>query len=253
VPNPPELDAHVVGRIGGFLRNAERLPLRTCEVCTAPVDGYQLCLQCHERSRGPQSDKLADLVVPVVYGGHNLQSQRLLHGYKQPIPAGVTDDRAALVMLLLLITYSRHGACIDKKVGNPVNAWTAVPSTSGRTQHPLRELASQARLKGLEIVATPGQTQPTDARHTLPGRFAFNPHHAVAGRHVLVVDDTWTTGGHAQSMAIDLKNAGASHVTILVLARWLNTDWQPTRDYLSQHPHVDFDPATCPVTGHTCP
>ena len=71
--------------------------------------------------------------------------------------------------------------------------------------------------------------------------------------HVLVIDDTWATGGRAQSLVLSLRDAGASHVSVLVLARWLNPAWQPTERYLAENPHVDFDPKICPVTGGDCP
>jgi hypothetical protein len=45
---------------------------------------------------------------------------------------------------------------------------------------------------------------------------------AVAGADVLVVDDTWVSGGSAQSAAAALKLAGAHHVAVVVLGRHIN-------------------------------
>jgi hypothetical protein len=42
---------------------------------------------------------------------------------------------------------------------------------------------------------------------------------AVAGQGVLVIDDTWVSGGSAQSVAVALKLAGAARVAIVVLGR----------------------------------
>jgi phosphoribosylpyrophosphate synthetase len=44
----------------------------------------------------------------------------------------------------------------------------------------------------------------------------------VAGGDVLVVDDTWVSGGSAQSTAAALKLAGARHVAVVVLGRHVN-------------------------------
>jgi hypothetical protein len=44
----------------------------------------------------------------------------------------------------------------------------------------------------------------------------------VPGASVLVVDDTWVSGGTAQSVAVALKRAGAARVTIVVLGRHLD-------------------------------
>ena len=41
----------------------------------------------------------------------------------------------------------------------------------------------------------------------------------VAGESVLVVDDTWVSGGSAQSVAVALKMAGAARVVVVVLGR----------------------------------
>jgi orotate phosphoribosyltransferase len=44
----------------------------------------------------------------------------------------------------------------------------------------------------------------------------------VAGLGVLVVDDTWVSGGSAQSVAAALKLAGAGPVAVVVLGRDVN-------------------------------
>lgn len=41
------------------------------------------------------------------------------------------------------------------------------------------------------------------------------------GRHVLLIDDTWTSGGHALSATLALRASGADQISVLVLARWL--------------------------------
>jgi hypothetical protein len=44
----------------------------------------------------------------------------------------------------------------------------------------------------------------------------------VGGADVLVVDDTWVSGGSAQSVAAALKLAGAGRVAVVVLGRHVN-------------------------------
>lgn len=74
----------------------------------------------------------------------------------------------------------------------------------------------------------------------------------IMGRHVLVIDDTWTSGGHAQRAASALRAAGASAVTILVLARWLDPTFGPTGTFIADRLNSDYDPARCPLTGVHC-
>ena len=49
-------------------------------------------------------------------------------------------------------------------------------------------------------------------------------HTPVSGGDILVVDDTWVSGGSAQSTAAALKLAGARRVAIVVLGRHVNPD-----------------------------
>jgi hypothetical protein len=44
----------------------------------------------------------------------------------------------------------------------------------------------------------------------------------VRGQDVLVLDDSWVSGGSAQSAAVALKRAGARRVAVIVLGRHLN-------------------------------
>ncbi|MEK8143754.1 hypothetical protein NKH18_22300 [Streptomyces sp. M10(2022)] len=55
-----------------------------------------------------------------------------------------------------------------------------------------------------------------------------------SGEAVLLIDDTWTTGGHAQSAAAALKRAGASCVAVVVLGRHINGSWRDSASYVEQ-------------------
>ena len=46
--------------------------------------------------------------------------------------------------------------------------------------------------------------------------------------YMFLIDDTWTTGGHAQSAAYALREAGASNVALVVIGRHLQPDWEVT-------------------------
>jgi ComF family protein len=56
-------------------------------------------------------------------------------------------------------------------------------------------------------------------RQNLRGAFRVSDPSAVAGRHVLVIDDIFTTGATARAAAQALKNAGAEGVWVATLAR----------------------------------
>ena len=239
----------LVDRVGGYLRNTVRVPRLTCTTCTTPVTDYHRCLRCM-RHQGTGM-RLADVVAPVAYGGHNAQSARLLHGYKTSFAAAAADDRRATVLLLLFVALGRHLGCFAAADG-PVDSYAVIPSTRGRADHPLPELVERLGLRLTPVGADATAEQPTDLRRVAGGRFAFAPDVDLRDRHVLVIDDTWTTGGRVQSMANSLKDAGARRVTALILARWLDTEWTPTAAFLKQNPHRDFDPTVCPLSGSRC-
>lgn len=82
------------------------------------------------------------------------------------------------------------------------------------------------------------------------------------GAHVLLIDDTWTSGGHAQSAALAARAEGAAHVSVLVVARWIEPSWVLLLDgerkvdpetYLRGLSPGDYDPLVCPWTGGVCP
>ncbi len=68
---------------------------------------------------------------------------------------------------------------------------------------------------------TPSQAGLTNAqrRANMAGAFRVRRPEQVRGRRVLLVDDVMTTGATAAACAAALKRAGASHVTLLTLAR----------------------------------
>jgi orotate phosphoribosyltransferase len=71
--------------------------------------------------------------------------------------------------------------------------------------------------------------------------------------HVLLIDDTWTTGGHAQSAVLSLREAGATRVSVLVVARWLKADYADNKQFIADMRTRDFSTRICPWTGEGCP
>lgn len=122
----------------------------------------------------------------------------------------------------------------------------------------MAELARQVAAHNLNaqrvlLALGPGYAaEPTRSART--DRFVVGPEFVplVVGQHVLVVDDTWVSGGKAQSAALALKAAGAGAVTIVCIGRWLSYRWEGHRP-LIESLHEPYDATRCPVTGGTCP
>jgi hypothetical protein len=94
-----------------------------------------------------------------------------------------------------------------------------VPSSRGRPgPHPLQELLRGCLALPWAVLLTQPGADPW-MRALDPGRFrAARP---LPGAAVLLLDDTWTSGGSAQSAAVALKRAGARSVATVVLGRHL--------------------------------
>lgn len=246
----------------GFLRNTIREDRTTCAVCATPVDGYPRCWQCNRQPGLVPDEKLATQVVPLVYAVDKTgddrwgQGAHLMRSYKDP--QWSTAMLRSRVALLIALGLQEHRACMEKAAGGvPMSAWATVPSTKKRIgEHPIvTAVRVGRRAPGPAVTLAPGPELDAPARKLEPRRWVAEPE-AVGERHVLLVDDTWTSGANAQSAAAALHAAGARAVTVLVVARWLNQDSYSEgfiRDRLHAPGVRDYHPSVCPVTGGQCP
>ena len=249
------LSAALVARAGGYLRNTVRQELITCAVCATPVTGFRLCYQC-QRRRGRAG--LADATGFLAYAVAGHQSGYVMQGYKArpPVP-----EHRTIVALLVLLGLARHAGCAEYAGGSgdqggrvthgPVTHWTTVPSLPAQPgEHPLHAIVSRLA-PGREAVLAAAEDVDY-ARDVDPGHFrAATP--LTAGAHVLLVDDTWARGGHAQSAVLALRAAGAARVSVLVAARWINEEYGGNAAFIRGLAGRDYDPAICPWTGAACP
>lgn len=254
---PPRADEHpsvddvaeILGIMaGGYLRSPIVEPGSTCAVCRAPVAPAELCPQCRRQVEGYGS-QLADRVGLFTYAPSDSQTARAMHGYKQPVP---DLNHRALVILMCHVALRGHRQCADALAGIQVTKWATVPSTRGRQgEHPLHNIVRHIAESGTEVSLDVGTPSP-DPREVSPEAFtvldAIEP-----DTHVMLIDDTWTRGGHVQSAAVALKVAGAAQVSILVLARWLKMDWPDHAALVRSRLADDFDLDRCPWTGGPCP
>lgn len=247
VSNPvaSRLESNLVAIGGGYLRNPVRSASDTCAACTTPVAGYRLCYPCKSHHAQPG---LADATAFLTYAVAGQESGHLMRGYKArpPVP-----EHQIVVGLLLRLALEGHTQCAETLGGLPVTHWAAVPSLPPKPyEHPLRRLVI-GNAKGLEapLAAAAGVQQP---------RSVAADHFTCAVRlpqksHVLLIDDTWTTGGHAQSAALGLRKAGADRVSALVVARWLKEDYGDNKKFIASMRHRDYSTRICPWTGGNCP
>jgi hypothetical protein len=239
------LTAALISRAGGYLRNPVRQDRVTCAVCTTPVAGYERCFRCNGHR---VHDGLANTTAFLTYAVAGQQSGYVMRGYKATRPV---DEHVAIVAMLILLALSVHAQCPEALTGAPVTHWSTVPSLPAKPgEHPLHRILSQAGL-GAEVRLVPAANvqnpREVDSEH-----FSTDVQ-LPRGCHVLLIDDTWAGGGHAQSAATTLHRAGAGHVSLLVVARWIKEDFADNANFLRELSGRDYDPHICPWTGGSCP
>jgi hypothetical protein len=161
---------------------------------------------------------LADAVVPIGYAVKGSQLASDLWRYKW------NDDEEAAGRLRRRLAgfLCEHSACVQRAAGmtGPPGRLAIVPSGQGRPgAHPLARLV--ASCLPLPVVALSAGPQPlARGRQVDPGWVRVDG--GVTGERVLIVDDTWVSGGSAQSVALALRQAGAAGVAVVILGRHVN-------------------------------
>ncbi|WP_157251947.1 hypothetical protein [Nonomuraea typhae] len=260
VPEPiPGFEATVRDRLAAIMLNPWRVPSVTCATCTHPIGAqYEWCYQCN-RDQREFGTAIARLVVPLTYSVVGAQSDSDMYRYKDAMGEHLRAQNPSFqrVLLLALGFSVTHAPCLDRVSTSPVSCLATVPSLSGRAgAHPLNRISSvlPEHWRRVEVAAAPGVPE-SERRKIRARHFSLPSPRDVAGRHVVVFDDTWVKGGHAQSVAAALRQAGAAEVTVVVIARRI--------DPRNQLPFVEdvarrvltpreYTLATCPVTGDRC-
>ncbi|MEU6060488.1 hypothetical protein [Streptomyces sp. NPDC047097] len=225
-----------------------------CQVCRGPAkDGYPTCWNCH-LAGAALGARVADAVVPVSLSLKGGQYAHELWRYKNttgPQQRYFLTGLAAVLWRFLVL----HEGCLARRCGlSGFDTVTTVPSTKGRADHPLREMAggvvavTRDRYRDL---LTPTPEASALGRVPSPTRYASS---ALWGANVLLIDDTWVTGNHAQSASAALKAAGAKSVAIVVLGRYLNTGYGTTAAHVEQARLRRFSWESCAMRlGHHGP
>jgi predicted amidophosphoribosyltransferase len=237
-----ELEA--VERQRNYLRNPLPPGDGICAVCRSTAgDGFTLCYQCsqHHSAAGEQ---LADIVAPISYSIKGGQHAWHLIVYKADQPSAPARYNLSALGIMYL---AHHWDCLTTVLGGPFTHIVTVPSTRGRQgPHPIDSaITNRIALTVLRPVANPAYT--AEDRDFHEDRFYLPPNSAAGGR-VLLVDDTWTTGGRIQSLAFRLKSVGALAVAVVVLGRHVNPGYGPSKPLVERlRTGQEFDLNRCVV------
>lgn len=226
-----------------------------CEVCSAPTTGpkYPRCVPC--AGQAEQGYQLARGVIPLSwapmaqvegYSGQNYSD--LLH-YKEP---DGTPMQQARLRALMWLAFTKHADCLIPEHRTRPFALTHVPSTSGLREgpHPIETnflslFDSSVPRVTTEYVGQIGGPR-NDRRQLNPGAWQTDPATVEGVERVLIVDDTWVSGGHAQSVAAAFELAGIA-ARIVILGRALDPSRRDHGNFLRANPAAPFNSAVCPL------
>jgi len=191
-----------------------------CRVCrTSIVGDWERCFQCNDAIRLLGSAPDATAFVALAAKGGQL-AHELWH-YKYSGRSEVRQ-RFQLGLAALLWRWLRdHEPCLAAASAvDGFDVVTVVPSTTaGPADHHFRRMVAS------QIGATRDRyTDLLKVNHAVDqGRQADVDRWEIAvsakGAAVLVVDDTWTSGGHALSAAAAIRRSGANKVALLAIGR----------------------------------
>lgn len=209
-----------------------------CNVCHgAPGTGYARCESCNKTIR--QVSIPVERIVPISLYRTASQLHHVLRGYKDNIDGDVRSDLTRQVAALLYRFVSEHRGCLERFMGT-WDAVVVVPSTREPSSlaHPLVRALLMAPGLREQLISplTPGSVK---IGHRVASDDGFACANEVAGRRVLLVDDTFTSGARMQSAASALNRAGGSVVGAIVVGRVIDTEfssealamWNQARSY----------------------
>jgi ComF family protein len=215
------------GRVGAYLKRWAgalvdlALPPRCPACASVTAAAHRFCAPCWRRldflppppddgvrAAVAYGDIARDVVLKLKY------ARRL--GHAEPLAAAmqrlVPDDAQLLAPVPLARGrlwsrgYNQAGlmaAALSRRTGVPLKV------------DALRRTRATPVLKGLNA---------QQRRRAVAGAFAVPRPASIAGRHVILVDDVFTTGATAEGCAMALRESGAARVTVLCFARVVPVD-----------------------------
>lgn len=190
-----------------------------CAIChSSAKPGFATCRPCTDAARLNPPE-----ILPIALSVHGGLLHAHLRGYKDS-PSVTARVRMSLRLAGVLAMFmAQHEGCIGE--------WdivTCVPSPGRVALQPVvtrvRELAGRFR----QVLAA----QPdADERTMDPEQFAVTED--VAGRRVLLLDDTFVSGAKLFSAVAALRRRDAVVVGPVVIGRHIQRGWPPSADLLS--------------------
>lgn len=184
-----------------------------CKTCHSGVGpGYSRCGPCNWHDVPP--------VLPISISVHGKGLHRRLRGYKDATAKAERRECSLDLAVLLYLFLERHSDCL----GGMPDIVVDVPSADREALRRVIKRLPSLRDRRLRVLRAVGSK--TERRYEIdegaPQR--------VAGRRVLLLDDTFTTGRSITAAYNALVNAGAKIVGPLVIGRHFHPDYDTSVD-----------------------
>ena len=206
----------------------EELRHGLCGLCRTPISqDYNRCYPC---SQAP-SQALPDLVGFTSYAIRGEQAATEMHRYKDQRPS----PQALRAVRLLLDHGLAHLGCVERLAGQEIDAVAVMPSRSHYRRDRdsiLQRMCAQVLPPGLPRLDLQPSQGAASTRRVEAEAFQVGDCQGVL--HVLLIDDTWVSGGTVMSATVALRSAGATRVSALVLARWLDRKYPATKNFVDR-------------------
>lgn len=222
MPDQVSLYQLLQSRYGSFLQTVRFHSQQDhlCSICGGiKSSNYDYCVSCSQMLNGSITDRLP--IDHMAFGFYAMEGSSqfytTVHDYKESLDV----KHSQLLELILQVQIGQHLHCINEVGGAPLTSWAVIPSSQSSRRygkpHPLATLVRRVLPELPEI-----KLQPTNVKTRTLRSDAFSLGGQVDStllRHVLLIDDSWVTGGSIESAALTLKQSGAQIVSAYCCAR----------------------------------
>lgn len=251
---PAALDA-ACARCGDSLTAPGGLPAsEVCRACRLAPPPFERAV-----SYGVYQGRMRDAIHALKYGRLHPAAHGLGRMLAQAIAqlAREAPGQPAAPVEMLVIPVPLHRSKYAQRGFNQARVLANGSLRFLRQSHPHWQLTlAPGTLMRLRATESQAGLSPHQRRVNLRGAFSVSDPAAVAGRHILVVDDIMTTGATARAAAQALVRAGAQSVWVATLARArragsFGSAFYQDADEFNPQPGIAPDPQAQKASSHT--
>ena len=220
-------------------------PVPICDVCWMefPIQSGPLCARCGDTIAAPAINSASGLCRPcrlapppferaVAYGPYEGRMKAAIHALKydrlhaavrglgRMLAEAIDQLAGEAPSMMLVVPVPLHKSKYAQRGFNQARSLAGHALTFLGKSHPEWRLTlASSTLMRLRVTASQAGLTPRQRRLNVKGAFTVSDPAAVAEKHILLIDDIFTTGATARSAAKALKDAGAASVWVATLAR----------------------------------